>query len=156
VDPLAVLSKEARRVWARHPAWNINETVAQLLAFPVKPTIEVRMVGWDGTGQGGLRISDRQMMRYLQALRADMDTPVVDSLGPTFLVRKENTRSQPLFQGVCRHACGCVLFIHLPAALRLTCGGCQAWTSVCMLAHVRCDRRRIQSSTGWCVTTHPG
>ncbi len=52
--------------------------IDQMTAIPVALKIEVRLVAFEGQGQRRIEIPEAMMTRYLRALRADMDTVVLE------------------------------------------------------------------------------
>lgn len=77
-DVYSSLALPMRSAWKKHDGKSINQTLEALLHVPVDLTVHVKLVGFDGDGNGGVHVSDVEALRYLRALKLDLGTFVVE------------------------------------------------------------------------------
>ena len=73
-DSYASLSETHKDVFRRHSATRTLREKADFIEAPIvrHATVEVRLVGFDGDGAEGVRLTERDFTPYLDALRADV------------------------------------------------------------------------------------
>jgi hypothetical protein len=73
-DSYASLSETHKDVFRRHSATRTLREKADAIEAPIvrHATVEVRLVGFDGDGAEGVRLTERDFTPYLDALRADV------------------------------------------------------------------------------------
>ena len=73
-DSYASLSESHKDVFRRHSSTRTLEEKTESLEAPIvrHATVEVRLVGFDGDGVAGVRLTERDFAPYLDALRADV------------------------------------------------------------------------------------
>ena len=73
-DSYASLSESHKDVFRKHSSTRTLEEKTEALEAPIvrHATVEVRLVGFDGDGVAGVRLTERDFAPYLDALRADV------------------------------------------------------------------------------------
>ncbi|KAL6745322.1 hypothetical protein V8C86DRAFT_36861, partial [Haematococcus lacustris] len=79
-DPLSNMPEAVQKALKKDPGLNIKDSLLQISEVGVPVVVEVRLVGLSGDGWGQVEVREGELAAHLRALRADMDTVVLDPL----------------------------------------------------------------------------
>ncbi|MEW5315415.1 MAG: hypothetical protein WDW38_006846 [Sanguina aurantia] len=88
-DVFMQLDADQRKAWEYDSHMSINQTITAMTHLVLPLRVDVKLVGFEGDGNGKLVVSDTDLARYLKALQLDVGTVVLQPEVSSMIVKPQ-------------------------------------------------------------------